>query len=76
MTRTIGPTVDETMIRTLVNGTMLNCSATPEDVRLAARIYGRLAMGRWKDRGPKRALEVLVPKQTPKEQKSRSYYLS
>jgi hypothetical protein len=62
---------DETMIRTLVNGTMLNCNVTPQDVRLAAKIYGRsapFAMGRWKDSGPIRTSEVLVPKQTTKEQ--------
>ena len=62
---------DETMIRTLVHGTMLNCNVTPEDVRIAAKIYGRsvpFVMGRWKDLGVKRPLEVLVPKHTRKEQ--------
>jgi hypothetical protein len=62
---------DETMIRTLTHGTLLNCDVTPEDVRLAAKIYGRstpFIMGRWKDRGPQRSSEILVPKLMDKEQ--------
>ncbi len=40
---------DETMIRTLVHGTILNCNVIPEDIRIAAKIYGRsvpFVMGR------------------------------
>ena len=62
---------DESLIRTLVHGVMINCKVTPDDVRLATKIYGRSApfvMGRAKAPPPISNHEINVPTSLQKEQ--------